>query len=142
MLSSTATIGRSTLADRLLPTLNRTNLEQRRGQPGRYRPTSQEVEAEPLLPSPEAIAELMAENAQPVQPRNRTHNRQVFERLSDCATRCTVAPIASVGDEKRACQACDGLGCPTCKPEDFGLSPRRVAVILSCPVFKSRKNTG
>jgi hypothetical protein len=32
---------------------------------------------------------------QPVQPCNRTHNRQVFECLSDCATGCTVAPVAS-----------------------------------------------
>jgi hypothetical protein len=71
------------------------NLEQRRGQPGRYRLTSQEIEAEPLLPSPKAISEIMPEGAQPVQPRNRTHNREAFETLSDCATGCTVAPVAS-----------------------------------------------
>jgi hypothetical protein len=77
------------------------NLESRRGQPGRYRVTNQEIEAEDLLPSIEALEEAL----QPVQPRNRTCNRQPFERLNDCATGCTVAPIASDGDvefEERA----------------------------------------
>jgi hypothetical protein len=77
------------------------NLETRRGQPGRYRVTNQEIEAEDLLPSIEALEEAL----QPVQPRNRTCNRQPFERLSDCATGCTVAPIAPDGDvefEERA----------------------------------------
>ena len=76
------------------------NLETRRGQPGRYRLTDQEIEAEDLLPSPEALLGA----TQPVQPRNRTHNRQVFEELSDCATGCTVAPISEeeVAFEERA----------------------------------------
>lgn len=67
------------------------NLETKRGQPGRYRLTDQEIEPEPLLPSAEALKGAM----QPVQPRNRTDNRQVFEDVSDCATGCTVAPVAS-----------------------------------------------
>ena len=74
------------------------NLEQRRGQPGRYRLTSQEVEAEAILPSPEAISERMHIPAKTVQPRNRTRNRQPFERLSDCTTGCTVAPFLQDGD--------------------------------------------
>ena len=68
------------------------NLEQRRGQPGRYRPTSG-GRGRSHLAVPEAIAELMRIPAKTVQPRNRTRNRQVFERLSDCATGCTVAPL-------------------------------------------------
>ena len=28
---------------------------------------------------------------------------------------------------KKVCRACDGLGCPHCRPEDFGLPPRRAA---------------
>jgi hypothetical protein len=84
------------------------NLESRRGQPGRYRVTNQEIEAEDLLPSIEVLEEAL----QPVQPRNRTCNRQPFERLSDCATGCTVAPIASDGDvefeERAAIREFDG----------------------------------
>jgi hypothetical protein len=52
-----------------------TNLETRKGQPGRYRVTDQEIEPEPLLPSGEALGGAV----QPAQPRNRTNNRQVFE---------------------------------------------------------------
>jgi hypothetical protein len=63
------------------------NLETRRGQPGRYRMTKQEIETEELLPSPEDVEGA----AQPEQPRNRTHNRQASETLSDCAMGCTVA---------------------------------------------------
>ena len=70
------------------------NLETRRGQPGKYRVTDQEIIPEPLLPSAEAIRGAM----QPAQPRNRTRNHQVFERLSDCTTGCTVAPISSPPD--------------------------------------------
>jgi hypothetical protein len=41
-----------------------------------------------------------------------------------------VAPVASVAATEPEtatglCQACDGLGCPTCQPEKFGLPPRR-----------------
>jgi hypothetical protein len=129
------------------------NLEVRRGQPGRYRVTEQEVEVESLMPAPEEIASHMSGSAQPAQPRNRTHNRQVFEEVSDCASGCTVAPVAGgwrqidleeaiaaaapvdphdeldnipVGCERRksrnrVCQACDGLGCPTCRPRQFGI---------------------
>jgi hypothetical protein len=71
-----------------------TNLETRRGQPGRYRLTDQEIEPVELLPSPEAIGEAM----QPVQPRNPTRNHQVFEELSGFTTGCTVAPVASPPD--------------------------------------------
>lgn len=83
------------------------NLETRRGQPGRYRLTDQEVEAEELLPSPEALLGA----TQPVQPRNRTHNRQVFEDLSDCGTGCTVAPISeeeTAFEERAAIYEYDG----------------------------------
>jgi hypothetical protein len=66
------------------------NLETRKGQPGRYRTTEQEVEAEELLPSLDDLKGVV----QPVQPRNRTRNRQPFETLSDCVSDCTVAPIA------------------------------------------------
>ena len=38
---------------------------------------------------------------------------------------------ASTGDTHcsadASCQACDGLGCPTCRPEAFGLPPRKTA---------------
>jgi hypothetical protein len=63
------------------------NLETRKGQPGGYRVTNQEIEAEELLPSPEALREAL----QVAQPCNRTRNRQVFETLSDCTAGCTVA---------------------------------------------------
>jgi hypothetical protein len=49
------------------------NLETRRGQPGRYRVTSQEIEAEELLPSLEALERAM----QPAQPRNPTPKLKV-----------------------------------------------------------------
>ena len=70
------------------------NLETRRGQPGRYRATEQEVVAEELLPSADVLQGAM----QPVQPCNPTHSRQVFEELSDCATGCAVASVASEVD--------------------------------------------
>jgi len=66
------------------------NLESKRGQPGRYRLTAQEVEAEELMPSIKSLEAAL----QPVQPRNPTHNPKVFEALNDCATGCTVAPVA------------------------------------------------
>ena len=78
------------------------NLETRRGQPGRYRCTGQKIEPVEILPPPEAIAEALEEVMQPVQPRNRTDNRQVFEELSDCASGCTVAPVASHTDAAAA----------------------------------------
>jgi hypothetical protein len=71
------------------------NLETRKGQPGRYRVTNQEVEAEELLPAPEAIK---GDAVQPVQPCNPTRNRQVFEEVSDCTTGCAIAPVASPPD--------------------------------------------
>jgi hypothetical protein len=74
------------------------NVETRHRQPGRYRMTSQEVEAEPILPSPEAISERMAGSAQTAQTCKRTRNRQVIETLSDCATVCTIAPVAEGGE--------------------------------------------
>jgi hypothetical protein len=70
------------------------NLETRKGQPGRYRVTTQEVEAEELLPAPEAVKDEVSGAVQPVQPCNPTRNRQVFEELSDCTTGCAVAPVA------------------------------------------------
>lgn len=70
------------------------NLETRKGQPGRYRATDQDIEPEPLLPSADALKGAM----QPVQPRNRTRNHQVIETLSDCVTDCTVAPVAEEED--------------------------------------------
>ena len=70
------------------------NLETRKGQPGKYRGTDQEIMPEPLLPSAKALKGAM----QPVQPRNRTRNHQVSERLNDCTTGRTVAPIAE-GDD-------------------------------------------
>ena len=51
------------------------NLEQRKGQPGKYRLTDQEVEAEKLLPSIEEIRRWSPPSATPpksAQPRNRT----------------------------------------------------------------------
>ena len=102
------------------------NLETRKGQPGHYRVTTQEIEAEGLLPSLAALSEAVV---QPVQPCNRTAKaraeqddigcmtgcavargisahatvqpaciRQEFERTRDLATGCTVAPVASDGD--------------------------------------------
>jgi hypothetical protein len=71
------------------------NLETRKGHAGKYRVTDQEVVPEPLLPSAEALKGA----TQPVKPRNRTNNRQVFEELNDCATGCTVAPVASGGHQ-------------------------------------------
>jgi len=54
--------------------------------------TKQEIESEELLPSPEDVEAALQGAAQPEQPRNRTHNRQASETLSDCAMGCTVAP--------------------------------------------------
>jgi predicted transcriptional regulator len=116
------------------------NLETRRGQPGRYRVTSQEIEAEELLPSIEALCE---EAMQPVQPCKRTAkvqaqeetvgcmagcevapkvtphatvqpapNRQEFERIRDLAAGCAVAPVVADGDPF-ACL----------KGESYGLKP-------------------
>ncbi len=80
------------------------NMETRKGQPGRYRVSDQEVEPEDLLPSPEALREAM----QPVQPRNHTCNRQVIEELSDCVKGCTVAPVASPPDHSPASRIRNG----------------------------------
>jgi len=59
------------------------NLESKRGQPGRYRLTAQEVEAEELMPSIKSLEAAL----QPVQPRNPTHNPKVFEALNDCGNK-------------------------------------------------------
>ena len=65
------------------------NLETRHRQPGRYRLTGQEVEAEALLPSPEALEG----GAHTAQTCIREDIRQVFETLSECTTVCTNAPV-------------------------------------------------
>jgi hypothetical protein len=67
------------------------NMETRIRQPGRYRVTDQEVEAEELLPSPGVLKEGV-QTAQTCKP---TRKRQVIEELNVCATVCTIAPIAS-----------------------------------------------
>ena len=61
------------------------NLETRRGQPGKYLLTGQEVEAADLLPVPEGL--------KPDQPVNRNVNRQVIETLSGCPTGCRVDAV-------------------------------------------------
>jgi hypothetical protein len=90
-----------------------TNLETRRGQPGRYRLAGQKVEAEDILPSPEKL----------LPPCHRSKNSHAFEMLGGCASRGTVAAVA----QGEPCPACDGVGCPTCEPDRFGLSWRRAS---------------
>jgi hypothetical protein len=178
------------------------NLEVRRGQPGRYRVTEQEVEAEALLPAPEAIAaHALLGAAQPAQPRNRRPKAEPRQKDSGCVSGCTTGCIATTDNQsatncgdatghatghatgypyekheeiatgcavarvargvrpidprqidleesiaealaskpvdphadypdipegldrraKRVCQACDGIGCPTCQPRRFGI---------------------
>ena len=97
------------------------NLETRQRQPGRYRVTDQEVEAEELLPASEALTAEDGGGAHTVQTCIRTDIRQGFESVSECSTVCTNAPYAS----SPICRACDGLGCPTCQPERFGLPWRQ-----------------
>ena len=67
------------------------NLETRRGQPGRYRVTEQEVTAEELVPSLEALRGAM----QPVQPCNPIEKVKREQRDNGCTAGCTVASLAS-----------------------------------------------
>jgi hypothetical protein len=62
------------------------NLETRRGQPGRYRVTSQEVELEDLLPSPEALADpyLYGDDATVQSARQVPENDQQIGCLGNC----------------------------------------------------------
>ena len=94
------------------------NMEIRRGQPGRYRVTGQKVEIAEMLPPPKSL--------QPVQPRNRTRNRQVFETLSDCIAGCTVASVPAKPDELVA--PLDGdIFSHMKNPDRYGLQPERKA---------------
>jgi hypothetical protein len=138
------------------------NLETRHRQPGRYRLTDQEVEAEPLLPSPEAIAECAASGGPKMaQTPKRTQNDEAQQGDNACTDDCkrdanadavcandeaVCNPHANAHEnakavknkekrppftrlhgfqggerEKTVCQACDGLGCPTCQPKKFGI---------------------
>jgi hypothetical protein len=64
-----------------------TNLETRRGQPGRYRLTGQKVEALEILPSPAALLERLP-------PCHRSGKGQAFEIHKQSVTGGTVAPVA------------------------------------------------
>jgi hypothetical protein len=83
------------------------NLEVRRGQPGRYRATGQEVEAAVILPSP---AELEASPPAPLskmgQPCNRTEKVEYSEEDDGCKADCNrahpPAPPEPVADGCRA----------------------------------------
>ena len=91
-------------------------METRRGQPGRYRVTGQKVEIAEMLPPPESL--------QPVQPRNRTRNRQVFETLSDCTAGCTVASVPDPKPDER--YPLDGdIFSHMKNPDRYGLQPER-----------------
>jgi hypothetical protein len=70
------------------------NLESRRGQPGRYRVTDQEVVPEPLLPSADALRGALATLATaPPHPKS-----QVFAQTKQNANGGTVAPVAEEDD--------------------------------------------
>ena len=64
------------------------NLETRHRQPGKYRVTTQEVEAEPLLPSPAAIRERMATPVHTAQTRKRVEKGDEDQDDSVCASVC------------------------------------------------------
>ena len=63
------------------------NLETRRGQPGRYRLTDQKIEAEELLPSPEALGQ------GPRNPCNRATGRTTVKYLKNLAIAPRVARL-------------------------------------------------
>jgi hypothetical protein len=130
------------------------NLETRRGHPGRYRITEQDVVAEELLPDVEALKGAV-QPAQPRNPRpkqdteqelNRLHERlhdpckfgatdrlhgsytphatghatgQDFDEQGELASGCTVARVASPPQSHELCEACNGLGCTLCRPENY-----------------------
>ena len=71
------------------------NLETRPRQRGKYRVTDQEIIPEPLLPSADALKGVM----QTTQTRKRSCKPQPIETLNDCASVCTIAPIASPQDD-------------------------------------------
>lgn len=54
----------------------------------------------------------------PSESRHKGNSRHIFDNENNF-----VADVADVAGamEERACPACNGLGCPTCKPEAFGL---------------------
>jgi hypothetical protein len=155
------------------------NLETRRGQPGRYRLTQQEVEVTTLFPSPEEIFHPGAHTT--AQSRNPTEKTEAGQDVSGCVEPCNrmatgpavaddCSPVAnghatakSLNDmekmvpvarlleisppEEKICAACDGnlgQGCPTCKPESYGMRPRPAggyapADDLELPDFLRRK---
>lgn len=117
------------------------NLETRRGQPGRYRATGQEPEKVDMLPSPETLATVpplpktqefanTKQNGSGGTVARVAEEQGEQEQESDAEQHSNPAepePYADLRTPTFLCRACDGKGCPHCKPEAHGLPPRRSA---------------
>jgi len=71
------------------------NLEERRGQPGRYRPAEAVPEAEDILPDPSILT-------QPAQPCDRSENSQLDQSTSGCTNGCAVDATDDRSNEDQA----------------------------------------
>jgi hypothetical protein len=74
------------------------NLETRRGQPGRYRLTEQEVEALALMPAPEALSG-GSKTAQPRNPRSKDKQDQKDDGCTDARNRDAIGARGASGCE-------------------------------------------
>jgi hypothetical protein len=98
-------LDRSTAWRRLGVAMNRGfvfNMETRKGQPGKYRLTDQEVEAASLLPSVEEIrayeSSPPATPPKPAQPRNRSEFDDEDQRITVALTICNRRTGCATGD--------------------------------------------
>jgi phage/plasmid primase-like uncharacterized protein len=71
-----------------------TNLETRKGRPGRYRTTDESIDVEQMLPTPEALkSSSVVGPLQPPQPATKRENDLAAQRDSGCNSGCT--PLAT-----------------------------------------------
>jgi len=71
------------------------NLEDRRGQPGRYRPAEAVPEAADILPDPSTLV-------QPAQPYDRTENSQADQSTNGCKNGCALDATDDASNEDQA----------------------------------------